>query len=1075
MWRCEVKDMLVQMNLHFTLGDKPDDLDEIEWERVNLLACSSIRLCLAKEEKYAFTEYDIAKKLWKALEDKFMTKSIENRLYLRKRLFRFDYIKGISMNEHLNNFNKIITDLKNLDDDVGDEDKALLLLNSLPDSYDHLTTTLLYGKEKIKYIDVANALWFLSLREFDGGVVLMGNDQACQTKGIGTIKLKIHDGTIRILEDVRYVPDLTKNLISVGVLDSKGYRVTMEGGVLKVVRGALVAMKGTRQGNLYFLDGSTVTGRVAVSTSSEDDASDTSKLWHMRLGHVGLLKGAKTGKLEFCKHCVLGKQTRIKFGTAIHRTKGILDYVHTDVWGPSKNASLGGKHYFVSFIDDFSRRVWIYTMKHKDEVLDIFLTWKKMIETQTGRRIKKLRSDNGGEYTSDPFFEVCQNAGIVRHFTVPGTPQQNGVAERMNRTLVEKVRCLLLQSGLSKAFWGEALNYARHLVNRLPTAALDGKTPMEVWSGVPVTDYDQLRIFGCPTYFHVTESKLDPRAKKAIFLGFGDGVKGYRLWCPESKKVLIRRDVSFDESAMLKQPDPQQNEEALKKSVQVEFETPAKTCQPINHPEEVSEDSSEESSDENEDPEAPQQSEPIAIKKGKRVTKKPSWMTDMVAYALPIIEDNIPYTFKEAVHNAESVKWKEAMDEEISSLHKNQTWELVQLPKGKKAIGCKWVYTKKEGILGRDNIRFKARLVAKGYAQKEGIDYNEVFSPVVKHTSIRIVLALVAQFDLELAQLDVKAAFLHGDLEEEIYMSQPDGFKIAGKENWACKLNKSLYGLKQSPRQWYKRFDRFMMETEYTRSQFDHCVYFRKLPDGSFIYLLLYVDDMLIASTSKVEIDKLKAQLAREFDMKDLGEAKKVLGMEIKRDRKKGTVCLTQTQYLKKVLDRFCINGKTKAVSTPLAPHFKLSASLSPRTEEERKHMAQVPYANAVGALMYAMVCTRPDISHASTVALSTIEAEYMAVTEAFKEAIWLHGLIEDLGIVQKHVKVFCCLAKNQVHHARTKHIDVRFHFIREIVNEGDILLQKIGTADNPADMLTKVVSGIKFQHCLDLVNISRN
>ncbi|GMP38813.1 hypothetical protein CsSME_00009935 [Camellia sinensis var. sinensis] len=295
---------------------------------------------------------------------------------------------------------------------------------------------------------------------------------------------------------------------------------------------------------------------------------------------------------------------------------------------------------------------------------------------------------------------------------------------------------------------------------------------------------------------------------------------------------------------------------------------------------------------------------------------------------------------------------------------------------------------------------------------------------------------------------------------------------------------------------------------------------------------------MLIASTSKVEIDKLKAQLAREFEMKDLGEAKKVLGMEIKRDRKKGTVCLTQTQYLKKVLDRFGINGKTKAVSTPLAPHFKLSASLSPRTEEERKHMAQVPYANAVGALMYAMVCTRPDISHAvsmvsrymhdpgkdhwqanlegyvdsdyagdldkrrsttgylftlakgpvswrstlqSTVALSTTEAEYMAVTEAFKEAIWLHGLIEDLGIVQKHVEVFCdsqsaiCLAKNQVHHARTKHIDVHFHFIREIVNEGDILLQKIGTADNPADMLTKVVSGIKFQHCLDLVNISRN
>ena len=156
-------------------------------------------------------------------------------------------------------------------------------------------------------------------------------------------------------------------------------------------------------------------------------------------------------------------------------------------------------------------------MKHKDEVLDIFLTWKKMIETQTGRKLKRLRSDNGGEYKSDPFLKVCQNEGIVRHFTVPGTPQQNGVAERMNRTLVDKVRCMLSQSGLSKAFWAEALMYASHIINRLPSTAIDGKTPIEVWSGQPASDYDCLHIFGCPAYYHVTESKLDPRAKKSCF------------------------------------------------------------------------------------------------------------------------------------------------------------------------------------------------------------------------------------------------------------------------------------------------------------------------------------------------------------------------------------------------------------------------------------------------------------------------------------------------------------------------------------------------------------------------------
>ena len=1223
-----------------------------------------------------------------------MTKSVENRLYLKKKLFRFQFKKGTAMIEHLNNFNKILADLQNLDVEIIDEDKALLLLNSLPESYEHLTTTLLYGKDEVKFVDVSNALvnneyrkkdqhdhrdstsealvtirgrqsnksgptnnrgrsrsksrgepsrrrlakdecaychqkghwkkdcpnkdksatanivqkseeeeaaftvslsdtysdkwildsgcsyhmcpnrhWFSSFEELDGGVVLMGNNNACQTKGIGTVRLKMHDGTIKRLTDVRYIPDLKKNLISLGVLDSDGYKIIMENGVLKVVRGAFVAMKGTQKANLYFLDGSTVTGSASVSSSPNQITSDSSRLWHMRLGHAGekalqglvkqgLLKGAKTGKFDFCEHCVLGKQTRVKFGAAIHRTKGTLDYIHTDVWGPSRNASLGGKRWFVTFIDDFSRYVWVYTMRHKDEVLDIFLEWKKLIETQTGRKIKRLRSDNGGEYKSDPFLKVCQDEGIIRHFSVPGTPQQNGVAERMNRTLVEKVRCMLSHSGLSKTFWAEALSYATHIVNRLPASALDGKTPKEVWSGELVSDYDSLRIFGCPAYYHVKESKLDPRAKKSIFLGYTGGVKGFRLWCTESKKIVLSRDVTFDESVMLRQTTSDTENESPNTTSKVLLEAP-ENLQTVDNGEDENDDQ-DEISDEVEIPSPSPiiQPENIATTRPRREIRKPARYTDIVAFALPIIDDNVPCTYREAVQSTDSAKWKSAMDEEMKSLHQNKTWELVQIPKGKKTIGCKWVYTKKEGLPGENNIRYKARLVAKGYAQKEGIDYNEVFSPVVKHSSIRILLALVAQFDLELAQLDVKTAFLHGTLNEEIYMTQPDGFKVPGCKEWACKLNKSLYGLKQSPRQWYKRFDSFIQEHKYTRSQFDHCVYFRKLQDGTFIYLLLYVDDMLIASKSKVEVAKLKTLLNSEFEMKDLGEAKKILGMEITRDRAASTVCLSQTQYLKRVLQRFGMNEKTKSVSTPLAPHFQLSTKMCPTTNDEKKKMECIPYANAIGALMYAMVCTRPDISHAvsivsrymhnpgkehwqavkwilryiygtvdvglkfernkadgnhlvgyvdsdfagdldkrrsttgyvftmaggpicwrstlqSTVALSTTEAEYMAVTEAFKEAIWLLGLTKDFGIVQENVKVFCdsqsaiCLAKNQVHHGRTKHIDVRYHFVREIVEDGNVLLQKVSTVENPADMLTKVVSGIKFQHCLNLINIS--
>ena len=404
--------------------------------------------------------------------------------------------------------------------------------------------------------------WFFNFTELDGGVVYLADNQPCKIAGIGSISLKNHDGSTRVLTDVRYILKIEKNLISLGTLESKGFTIIMQNGILKVVSGALVVMKGIRRNNLYLYQGSTAI-ETAAAVLEADKVAEMSRLWHMRLGHAGekslqtlatqgLLKGAKTCKLDFCEQCVLGKQKRVKFGTVIHNTEGILDYIHTDVWGPTKTASLGGKHYFVTFIDDFSRRVWVYTMKSKYEVFETFLVWKKMVENQTGRKIKVLRSDNGTEYRNDQFSIFCKKEGISRHFTVRDTPQQNGVAERMNRTLLEKVRCILSNAGLGKQFWAEAVMYASHLINRLPSAALNGKTPLEVWSGKPVNDYDTLHVFGSTAYYHVKESKLDPRAKKALFMGVTSGVKGYRLWCLSSKKIISSRDVTFDESSMLK-------------------------------------------------------------------------------------------------------------------------------------------------------------------------------------------------------------------------------------------------------------------------------------------------------------------------------------------------------------------------------------------------------------------------------------------------------------------------------------------------------------------------------------------
>jgi hypothetical protein len=231
-------------------------------------------------------------------------------------------------------------------------------------------------------------------------------------------------------------------------------------------------------------------------------------------------------------------------------------------------------------------------------------------------------------------------------------------------------------------------------------------------------------------------------------------------------------------------------------------------------------------------------------------------------------------------------------------------------------------------------------LVVKGYSQKHEIDYDEVFSPVVRHTSIRTVLALVAHWDLELEQLDVETAFLHGNLEEEIFMVQPEGFKQFGIENLVCRLKKSLYGLKQSPRQWYKRFDSYMIQIGYIRCEYDCCVYVRILEDGSYIFLLLYVDDMLIATKSMCEVNRLKSLFHKEFEMKDLGAAKKILGMEIRRDREARKLWLSHKNYIRKVLEKFSMLD-AKPVSTPLVNYFRLSGSQCPKNEEEIDNMSK--------------------------------------------------------------------------------------------------------------------------------------
>ena len=455
-------------------------------------------------------------------------------------------------------------------------------------------------------------------------------------------------------------------------------------------------------------------------------------------------------------------------------------------------------------------------------------------------------------------------------------------------------------------------------------------------------------MFGCISYVHIDSaerSKLDAKSNKCVFVGYGGDEFGYRFWDYENRKIIRSRDVIFNENVMYKDrsiaESSSSSTEAETKEF-VEFEEISGNDVQIS-PEAVLE-----------EPGTP------ALRRSSRIPKPIQRYSPSLHYLL-LSDSGESECYDQVMQVEDSVKWEFAMKNEMNSLMSNQTWELAELPPGKKSLHNKWVYRIKEEHDG--NKRYKARLVVKGFQQKEGVDYNEIFSPVVKLTTIRLVLKIVAAENLHLEQLDVKTAFLHGDLEEDLYMRQPEGFIKEDKKNLVCRLKKSLYGLKQAPRQWYKKFDSFMSSHSFTRCQADHCCYFKKF-DNNFIILLLYVDDMLVAGSDMQEIANLKQKLSKQFEMKELGTAKQILGMRIKRDTNSRTLLLSQDKYINKVLSRFNMQN-AKVVSTPLGVHFRLSKEQSPKTEEERAYMAKVPYASTIGSLMYVMVCTRPDIAQA--------------------------------------------------------------------------------------------------------------
>eukprot|EP00253_Pinus_taeda_P023918 PITA_23918 len=416
------------------------------------------------------------------------------------------------------------------------------------------------------------------------------------------------------------------------------------------------------------------------------------------------------------------------------------------------------------------------------------------------------------------------------------------------------------------------------------------------------------------------------------------------------------------------------------------------------------------------------------------------------------------------------------MNEAYHSLLANDTWDLVPLPKGRKLVRCKWVYRTKYGRDGKVD-KHKARLVAKGFSQVEGIDYTETFSPVAKMNSIRFVLSLAASLKWEVHQMDVKSAFLHGDLHEEIYMEQPIGFTQTDS-SLVCRLKKSLYGLKQAPRAWYAKMDSFLLESGFSRCYSDNTVYTKKV-GNSLIILVLYIDDLILTGSDPNLINHVKSSLKKKFEMKDLGHLHYFLGLQVLQSKE--GISLSQSKYACDILRHFHMED-CKPAPSPFQSGIKLSVSCtSPEVDATL-------YRQLVGKLLY-LTHTRPDLSFAvglfarfmqnpreshwkaaKRILRYVREAEYRGAVEASKEALWFRQILSEFGFEQQHPTTLWCdnqsaiqLCKDPVQHQRSKHIELHMHFIRKLIHDHVLEVQYCSTDDQVADIFTKALTEAKF------------
>lgn len=1024
---------------------------------------------------------------------------------------------------------------------------------------------------------------FQSLNRGSFGEIITANGDKIKAKGKGRINLLVGEKENYIevtLIDVLFVPELATNLMSVERMTKLGFSVNFSNSDCHLNGNFGSCLIGKHRNGVY--------GVVEPKFSCAATRRDTKCVheWHRILAHRHLndvknmkqigFKFEDCGCEDVCEACVKGKMSRLPFPKFSEKKKNRLECVVSDVCGPMKTQTVNHAKYFITFTDLYSGYTEVSFMKTKDETAEKTIQFIEKLKTQLNQKPKVFRSDRGGEYLNEHLQTYLKNEGIEPQCTVSYSAQQNGVAERKNRTLMEAARTLLIDSKLPNKFWAEAIHNANYTFNRIIKRSSD-KTPYELlFNKVPEFDFHQ---FGSDVYVMIPyqkRRKLDVKAEKMRFLGHDDMSKGFRV-LDDRGVIKISRDVKFInkscsdqievEETLNVENDTEDESEGEKSDIEDNYEPSddGENEEFLSDFEDFQETPADKSDDviivepevletETSKPNTRSQSKVKKANNGDRTenykTAKPNTRSksketgenSTKMKALYNVKNELkrePRSYQEAMNSANHEDWEKAMREELNSIKENGTWTLTDLPSNRKSIGSKWVFKTKQDENGKV-VRFKARLVAQGFTQKYGVDYDEVFAPVARSTTLRVLLSIAGKKNYFAKHFDVKTAFLNGNLEEEIFMRQPPGFKTGDK---VYRLNKSLYGLKQAARVWNLTLHNELIKIGFNQSNVDKCLYVLSEP-GKVCYLLVHVDDMVLVSNKEFFLETIAARIGKKFEMKNLGNVKHYLGIDIEQDEDNNFI-MSQNSYIQKIIDEAGLTD-AKVSKYPMDKgYYKIKDNiLLPDNKEYRK---------LVGMLLYLTNHTRPDIAASVSilsqkvsnpnqtdmnevkrvvrylkgtmklklklssalgeqqlhsysdanwaedrktgksnsgyycsfnggaiswscrlqdiVALSSTEAEYVALSETCKETIWLKKLLSFFDVnISSEILVLTdsqsCMKmiKNDKFSNRTKHIGAKYHFTRELVSIREIKLRYVETDNNVADLFTKPLGSVKIK-----------